>query len=171
MRRTVVLFLLSSLAILLLAAPQSRGDGVDTFTYTEVSGGLVYTATWQSLATPDSFNSGFDFLSQVSIDLSVDGFPMVTGEAAELTFYNQTSGSGELFDAFGLFGLQGIGQLYSGSEDSPTFAAGTYTGTDPYNNGTEATLVISAPEPSSLLLLSSALLAIAGVLFVGKLQL
>ncbi|HKD72625.1 MAG TPA: hypothetical protein VKB61_10860 [Candidatus Acidoferrum sp.] len=178
MRRTVVLFLLSSLAVLLLAAPQSRGDGVDTFTFTEVEGGLVASATWQSLATPDSFSLGSDFLlSGVSADVSFDGVYVLT-ESLDLSFYSsvysQTSGTGELFDAadvFGsAFGLCGTDQLYFGSEGSPTFLSGTYTGTDPDTGGT-ATLVISAPEPSSLLLLFSALLSIAGVLFVQKLQL
>ena len=184
MRRTVVLFLLSSLAVLLLAAPQSRGDGVDTFTFTEVEGGLVASATWQSLATPDSFSLGSDFLlSGVSADVSFDGVYVLT-ESLDLSFYSsvysQTSGTGELFDAadvFGsAFGLCGTDQLYFGSEGSPTFLPGTYTGNDPHNTdltGADltATLVISAPEPSSLLLLFSALLSIAGVLFVQKLQL
>ena len=179
MRRTVVLFLLSSLAILLLAAPQSRGDGVDTFTFTEVGGGVVVSDTWQSLATPtpDGFGMGSDFLlSGVSADFSLDGVVLFPGWPLDLSFYN--SGTGELFDAGGLFGLVGTGlfgldgtdQLYCGSEGSPTFLPGTYTGTD-RDSGLTATLVISAPEPSSLLLLFSALLSIAGVLFVQKLQL
>ena len=177
MRKTLVFFLLSSLAILLLAAPQSRGDGVDTFTFTEVAGGLVYSWTWQSLATPtpDGFGMGSDFLlSGVSADFSLDGVVLFPGWPLDLSFYN--SGTGELFDAGGLFGLEGTNQLYFGSEGSPTFLPGTYTGIDPDNTdltGADltATLVISAPEPSSLLLLFSALLSIAGVLFVQKLQL
>src|SRR5215472_5816015 len=163
MRRTIVLFLLSSLAILLLAAPQSRGDGVDTFTFTEVEGVFVASLTWQSPATPtpDSFGLGSDFLlSAVSADFSLDGVPLFP-ESLDLSFFS---------DGTGAFGLDGTDQLYSGSEGSPTFLSGTYTGTDPYTGGT-ATLVISAPEPSSLLLLLSALLSIAGVLFVQKLQL
>ena len=170
MRRTVVLFLLSSLAVLLLAAPQSRGDGVDTFTFTEVEGDLVASLTWQSLATPtpDNFGMGSDFLlSGVLADFSLDGVSLFP-ESLDLSFYS--NGAGELIDAAGAFGLDGTDQLYSGSEDSPTFLSGTYTGTDPYTGGT-ATLVISAPEPSSLFLLLSALLSIAGVLFVQKLQL
>ena len=177
MRRTIVLFLLSSLAILLLAAPQSRGDGVDTFTFTEVEGVFVASLTWQSPATPtpDSFGLGSDFLlSAVSADFSLDGVVLFPGWPLDLNFYG--SGTGELFDAGGLFGLDGTDQLYSGSEGSPTFLSGTYTGTDPDNTDATgadltATLVISAPEPSSLLLLFSALLSIAGVLFVQKLQL
>jgi hypothetical protein len=173
-----VLFLLSSLA-LLLAAPKSRGDGVDTFTFTEVGGGLVVSETWQSLATPDTsgnFSTGIGFLLPgVPVDFFVDGLPFQSGPV-DLSFYS--SGTGELFEAGGLFGLVGTGlfgldgtdQLYSGSEGSPTFLPGTYTGTDG-DSGLTATLVISAPEPSSLLLLFSALLSIAGVLFVQKLQL
>ena len=176
MRRTVVLFLLSSLAILLLAAPQSRGDGLDTFTFTEVAGDLVYSWTWQSLATPtpDGFGPGSDFLlSGVSADFSLDGVVLFP-ESFDLNFYS--SGTGEIFDAGGAFGLDGTDQLYFGSDGSPTFLPGTYTGNDPHNTdltGADltATLVISAPEPSSLLLLFSALLSIAGVLFVQKLQL
>jgi hypothetical protein len=177
MLRTVVLFLLSSLAILLLAAPQSRGDGVDTFTFIEVGGGIVVSETWQSLATPHTsgnFSAGIGFLlPAVPVDFFVYGLPFQSGPV-DLRFYSslysQTSSTGELFDAGGLFGLDGTDQLYGGSEGSPTFLSGTYTGTDPYSGGT-ATLVISAPEPSSLLLLFSALLSIAGVLFVQKLQL
>ena len=170
MRKTLVFFLLSSLAILLLAAPQSRGDGVDTFTFTEVSDDLVASWTWQSLATPtpDSFGLGSDFLlSGVSADFSLDGVVLFP-ESFDLNFYS--SGTGELFDAGGAFGLDGTDQLYCGSEGSPTFLPGTYTGTDS-DSGLTGTLVISAPEPSSLLLLFSALLSIAGVLFVQKLQL
>ena len=179
MRRTVVLFLLSSLAILLLAAPQSRGDGVDTFTFTEVGGGVVVSDTWQSLATPDTsgnFSAGIGFLlPAVPVDFFVYDQLFQSGPV-DLSFYS--SSTGELFEAGGLFGLVGTGlfgldgtdQLYSGSEGSPTFLPGTYTGTDG-DSGLTATLVISAPEPSSLLLLFSALLSIAGVLFVQKLQL
>ena len=90
MRRTVVLFLLSSLALLLLAAPQSRGDGLDTFTFTEVAGGLVYSWTWQSLATPtpDGFGMGSDFLlSGVSADFSLDGVVLFP-ESFDLNFYS-----------------------------------------------------------------------------------
>ena len=179
MRRTVVLFLLSSLAILLLAAPQSRGDGVDTFTFTEVGGGVVVSDTWQSLATPDTsgnFSAGIGFLlPAVPVDFFVYDQLFQSGPV-DLSFYS--SGTGELFEAGGLFGLFGTGffdldgtdQLYCGSEGSPTFLPGTYTGTDS-DSGLTGTLVISAPEPSSLLLLFSALLSIAGVLFVQKLQL
>ena len=185
MRRTVVLFLLSSLAILLLAAPQSRGDGVDTFTFTEVGGGVVVSDTWQSLATPDTsgnFSAGIGFLlPAVPVDFFVYDQLFQSGPV-DLSFYS--SSTGELFEAGGLFGLVGTGlfgldgtdQLYCGSEGSPTFLPGTYTGNDPHNTDVTgadltATLVISAPEPSSLLLLFSALLSIAGVLFVQKLQL
>jgi len=178
MRRTVVLFLLSSLAILLLAAPQSRGDGVDTFTFTEVGGGVVVSDTWQSLATPDTsgnFSAGIGFLlPAVPVDFFVYDQLFQSGPV-DLSFYS--SSTGELFEAGGLFGLVGTGlfgldgtdQLYCGSEGSPTFLPGTYTGTD-RDSGLTATLVISAPEPSSLLLLFSALLSIAGVAFVRKLQ-
>ena len=182
MRRTVVLFLLSSLAILLLAAPQSRGDGVDTFTFTEAGGGVVVSETWQLPVTPDTsgnFSAGMGFLlPAVPVDFFLDGFPFQSGPV-DLSFYS--NGTGELFEAGSLFGLVGTGffglagtdQLYCGSEGSPTFLPGTYTGTDPDSvpSGFTATLVISAPEPSSLLLLFSALLSIAGVLFVQKLQL
>ena len=95
--------------------------------------------------------------------------PSLSTLAFTAAFTGQTSGTGELFDAAGAFGLCGTDQLYSGSEGSPTFLSGTYTGTDPYTGGT-VILVISAPEPSSLLLLFSALLSIAGVAFVRKLQ-
>jgi len=165
MRKTVVFFLLSSLALLFLAAPQSRGDGVDTFTLTESAFGIVVTDTWQLPATPDTtgdFTAGIGFvLPGTPVSFSLDGLLLWAGPV-DLTFYSTASGSAELLDAAGLFGLSGISQLYCGSEDSPTFLPGTYTGTDP--------LVISAPEPSSLLLLFSALLSIAGVAFVRKLQ-
>ena len=173
MRKTVVFFLLSSLALLFLAAPQSRGDGVDTFTLTESAFGIVVTDTWQLPATPDTtgdFTAGIGFvLPGTPVSFSLDGLLLWAGPV-DLTFYSAASGSGELLDAAGLFGLSGISQLYCGSEDSPTFLPGTYTGTD-RDSGLTATLVISAPEPSSLLLLFSALLSIAGVLFVQKLQL
>jgi len=175
MRKTVVFFLLSSLALLLLASPQSRGDGVDTFTLTESASGLVVTDTWQLPATPDTtgdFTTGIGFvLPGTPVNFSLDGLLLWAGPV-DLTFYSAASGSGELLDAAGLFGLSGISQLYCGSEDSPTFLPGTYTGTDPLSDpsGLTATLVISAPEPSSLLLLFSALLSIAGVAFVRKLQ-
>ena len=172
MRKTVVFFLLSSLALLFLAAPQSRCDGVDTFTLTESASGLVVTDTWQLPATPDTtgdFTAGIGFvLPGTPVSFSLDGLLLWAGPV-DLTFYSTASGSAELLDAAGLFGLSGISQLYCGSEDSPTFLPGTYTGTD-RDSGLTATLVISAPEPSSLLLLFSALLSIAGVAFVRKLQ-
>ena len=172
MRKTVVFFLLSSLALLFLAAPQSRGDGVDTFTLTESAFGIVVTDTWQLPATPDTtgdFTAGIGFvLPGTPVSFSLDGLLLWAGPV-DLTFYSTASGSAELLDAAGLFGLSGISQLYCGSEDSPTFLPGTYTGTD-RDSGLTATLVISAPEPSSLLLLFSALLSIAGVAFVRKLQ-
>jgi PEP-CTERM motif len=113
-----------------------------------------------------------------SVSVYVDGnLQSTTGDT--LLFIANGAGL-SLLDATSGFGLDWIdpssgtsGQLYSGLESNPTFIPGTYCGTDPFNldangNALNASLSISTPEPSSLLMLLAGLLVFVGVLAVRK---
>jgi hypothetical protein len=180
---------LGVVALFLLMAPQVRADGVDNFTYTEaLGGGNTLVATWSlpSSPTPDiySLGNGFIFQDDVTFTYSLNGTVTQTTSDANLIFMNADSGS--ISGAFGGFELAnaflisplvegfvlypastsspGV-QLFSGPDNAPTFALGTYNLTDvAYGQSNPGILVISTPEPSALLLLLSGLLASALVL-------
>lgn len=128
-----------------------------------------YTASWQlnSTVTPDDGANGSGFILY-----DVDGnFPGSLIDFADLTFYNADFGGGlEIYDYYGdiTLLLADGPQLYSGSEDAPTFNLGTFALTEFGGTGTY-TLTVSnldagpgpgtdpvpgeVPEPASIAML------------------
>jgi len=90
-----------------------------------------YTASWQlnSTVTPDDGAVGAGFILY-----DVEGnFPGSAIDYADLTFYNADLGGGlEIYDYYGdLELLLSDGpQLYTGSEDAPTFSLGSFALTE-----------------------------------------
>ncbi len=153
-------FVLAVLA--LFSATQAQADTIDNFTYQEGDN----TFTWQLPSSPtllpENFfpGSGFDITDVTYSENDILQNPAV------LTFSSLPYGGFFLWDNYQ--GVLSFGsQLYSGTEDAPTFLEGTYSlpdifsGSDP--NGTATLTIKSVPEPSSLMLLGMGMLALLGL--------
>jgi hypothetical protein len=172
MSRSVRISIFAIALLALCAAPQLRADGIDTFTYTESGDGVVVTLVWQLPASPSldssSFtNTGFTIETDTG-SFFLDGaflFPF----SDTFSFSDQPDGGG--VNDIGYAGLGSVlalstyqfDQFYSGGADSPTFTPGTYQVTNAVDT-TPGTLVISAPEPSAIILL---LVGLCGMVFVA----
>jgi hypothetical protein len=176
-RRLLVVPFLALAALLLVAPMQLRADGLDNFTFTDVSSDNSFSLvmTWQLPAnpTPDVADPGlgFEFFT-VSVDQVLNGVDqgIVTDSMAFLN-----PGSGLPFQFLDLYAsLTGSNAMYSGDENNPTFIPGTYNGSDYFNvdlngNPSTATLsIVSTPEPSSILMLMAGFLVLAGTLAAKK---
>jgi hypothetical protein len=161
----------------LVSASRAQADGVDTFTYTFDGNTFV----WQLPSSPTIDPAGvsdvfpfidpagvFPFVSFAILDVpySENGVAQIP---SEFDFFNTSNSGGfeiitpSLMNPANTFGAQ----LYSGMEDAPTFIPGTYQLNNGTSTGPIGTLVISfssvsAPEPSSLILLGSGLLSLLG---------
>lgn len=151
----------------LVSASRAQADGVDTFTYTFDGNTFV----WQLPSSPTI--GAMDFILGTSfaildVPYSENG---VAQTPSEFDFFNASIPDGggfvivtpSLTSPANTFGAQ----LYSGMEDAPTFIPGTYQLNNGTSTGPIGTLVISfssvsAPEPSSLILLGSGLLSLLG---------
>jgi hypothetical protein len=146
-------------AILVLAlSGQVKADGNDNFTYQ--FGGNTFT--WQLPASP---NVGSDYT--IGQDFYIPDVPFSENGVAEGTgtfvFYSSQPAIGgglelyntnaTLINAFGA-------QVYEGLESAPTFLSSTYELNNGSATGSIGTLVISTPEPGSLMLLSVAMLGL-----------
>jgi PEP-CTERM motif len=147
------------IAILVLAlAGQVKADGNDNFTYQ--FGGNTFT--WQLPASP---NVGSEYT--IGQDFYIPDVPFSENGVAEgrgtFVFYSGQPGIGgglelyntnaTLINAFGA-------QVYDGFESAPTFLPSTYELNNGSATGSVGTLVISAPEPGSLMLLSVGMLGL-----------
>ena len=177
MRRFAFIPFLAVAALLLVAPTQLRADGLDNFTFTDVASDNSFSLvmTWQLPAnpTPDVGVSGqgFEFFS-VSVNQVLNGVDqgIVTDAMA---FLNPNSGlPWQFLDLYA--SMSGSNIMYCGDESNPTFIPGTYSGfdygyLDVNGNPSNATLsIVSTPEPSSILMLLTGFLALAGALAAKK---
>ncbi len=164
MRRLMIGGLL--IAVLgLVSASRAQADGFDSFTYTFDGNTFI----WQLPSSPTigagNFvpNGSFDIFDVPYSENGVDQTP------SEFDFFSSSMAEGGGFQIItpsltspaNTFGAQ----LYSGMESAPTFVPGTYDLNNGSTTGPLGTLVISsvtAPEPSSLLLVGSGLLSLLG---------
>ena len=152
----------------------TRADDLN-FTFTE-NGPTIgdVTVSWSLPATLDSTTPGFSpgtggFVVAAIATITVGGSTL---QAIDLFNFNDAS-LGIEFATLGPLSLSGVPTLFSGTADNPTFIPGVYNGFDTSNldvNGAPdaATLSISAPEPSSILMLCMGFLVVAGALAVKK---
>ena len=160
MRRYLIASCLMLAVFGLFSATQAQADTIDNFTYQEGDN----TFTWQLPSSPTILAS--DFLPGLAFGIPDVAYSEndIPQNPASLTFLSLPLGGG----FFLLDVVQGIlasgSQLYSGPEDAPTFLTGTFSLTDiSGGNGIPATLTItSVPEPSSLMLLGTGMLALLG---------
>jgi hypothetical protein len=169
---------LALLGVLFLAGVTSaRADGNLVFTLT-ATGDTTDSMTWTLPSSPtvlsgDSFTNSFDIRG---VQVMVNGSPVTT----DIFFFNQGCGSGcndgGINDSTNLFNTFDY-QTFSGTTANPTFIPGTYTppaedelikeaDADSWSlsNADNLTLTIAtAPEPSSMLLLSIGLLGLMGI--------
>lgn len=128
-----------------------------------------YTASWQlnSPALPDVVGDGEGFILW-----DVEGsFPGATEGVADLTFYSDAIGGGlEIYDFYAdtfLLSTDGI-QLYTGTEDFPSFILGTFALTEFGGDGVYSLTIsevgaVAVPEPGSVFLLLGGIGAMAAL--------
>jgi hypothetical protein len=154
MRRLIIGGLLIAILGLVSASRAQADGGDDTFTYTFAGNTFV----WQLPASPTigagDFVTGDYFISDVTF--TENGVAQAPGDIRFFSSEAYGGFEGVDSDTFGA-------QLYSGTEEFPTFTPGTYYLNNGTSTGPLGTLVISTPEPSSLMLIGSGLLSLLGL--------
>jgi hypothetical protein len=179
MRRSIFVSAVALALLLIVSAPQVRADGggIDNFTFTEqLNPSETVTVTWSLPASPWPLapvdGVGFGTYS-VPTSVYLNGTFEGSGPD-QFIFWSNALGGGFIDGTFS-FGLTGTNQVYNGWESNPTFAPGVYNGYDPFNYNSwgmpnSATLCVTTPEPSSLVMLLFGILLVFGTLTLKKVQ-
>jgi hypothetical protein len=139
-------------ALIVASALPAHADSGDTLDF-NLSGPITASWTMDSNPTPFWSESGYAFAVNTT-DLVVNGTPVTDF----LCFFN-INDEGGLNSSVALDDLYGP-QVYSGDESDPTFITGTYYFTSWPAGNQEVLTITQAPEPASLLLLASGLVAL-----------
>jgi hypothetical protein len=151
-----------------LGASGARASTVDVF-ITITNDGSLPTLTFEVPENPTVTMGNFTLGSSFTLDnISVTAGGVAVG-VDDFTFYNSTLGGGVSDGIYydvdgGILDNESV-QLYTGSENSPTFAPGTYNGTYSIaNRDPSATVTImeptTTPLPSTWLMLLSGLVGL-----------
>jgi hypothetical protein len=139
-----------------------------TWTYSP-DGTPVTVATWEQDSAPTPLNSVLGVATQIGITDLVEFLPI--GTPASITYYNN-SAYPVIFSTVPLGGIYVTGaQAYTGSEATPQFAPGSFSGTVFYGDLSAAsTLTFTAvPEPSTWVMLMAGFVGL-GAAYVSRRQ-
>jgi hypothetical protein len=158
----LIRFFLGSLLLLGIAAskPAHADTIVDKFTVTDGATGDVFSFTLPASPTPTGTGSNEFWLTNVPV--SINGATPIN----ESVFFLQLATGGLGIQTPGGFFFDEGPQLFTGSLSNPTFLPGTYTVFDDSAPQTAAhtgsVVITEVPEPSTLALIGTGVLGIAG---------
>lgn len=142
-------------------AVAASAASAETYTFTLTGD---YSATWtldSSVFSDDPYDGQGFILWDIMGNFSGAVSPVV-----DLTFYHGDLGGGlqidDFYEGLTLFVADGP-QLYTGTEDNPTFTLGTFTLTEYQGIGTYTLTVSAVPEPASVAMLLAGLGIVGGV--------